>query len=153
MYRYIASTFGVGVIVVSVLGVLNPGGGLSILVNTSVNIAVLRVIFSVILLAYSVSPLLRYDFLRDSLLFAGTASLAFLIYSLFSDSLPFPEPLDLYFVLQGAIVSFIAGIDFARPKAVQRFLPNITMADLLIAKVKSIRMAEVPGLRKVSLNR
>jgi len=152
MYRYIAGIFSLTVITLSVLGVLSPQGSLSILMDTSPVVAIVRICCALLLFTYSLSPLLRYDFLRDSLLFVAFSCVGMLIYGLFTESITYPEPLDIFFALQGSMIAIIASLDFARPKAVQKFLPNITVFDLLLAKLKQASVTETPTLRKVSPN-
>jgi hypothetical protein len=151
MYRFTAVGFSLSVIALSVQSILNPAGHLSIVMSTDFNMSVLRIVLAVLLLAYSMLPGFRYDLPRKGLLFAGLGILWFLFVTLITDVAPFPGPVDLFFGLEGAVLALIAGLDFYRPRHVRKFLPNITVVELLVAKTKKLHSATTfPSQRKTA---
>lgn len=147
MYRYLSIGFGLSLIIVSIMAVAAPEGNLSILLSTSAAAHVVRVFFGLGIIMYSLMPWLRYDLFRDVLIATGVLGTGYIMYGLLTDLYIFPKPVDLFFVVQSAVVSFVATLDFVRPKAVQKFLPNITAPELFIAKVRTLRVSPPLVLR------
>lgn len=153
MYRFLAVIFSSSVIAVSVLGMQNPTGPLSIIMSTSTGVSFIRIYLAALLLIYSFSAYHRYGILKDSLLITSLGLVGFLTLSLFSDTTPFPEPLDVFFGIEGAVLALVASLDFVRPKAVQKFMPRIPaipVIDFTFAKLKKVKVPDYPPARKVT---
>lgn len=153
MYRIIAGLFSSSVIMISFYGMYNQDGPLSILMNSSPNVALIRISLATLLLIYSLSAYHRYGILKDGLRAASFGVMAFFTLSLFSDTSPFPGPLDLFFGIEGAVLALIASLDFARPKAVQKFMPAvpaIPVVDFTVAKIKKTEVPALSPARKVT---
>ncbi len=148
MYRYINVGFGAFIIILSALSVVSPEGTLTVLMSPDYTVSVIRIVLASLLIAYSLFPALRYNAFHKSLLAYVAAFAWFVAFSLTSDTTKFPAPMDLFFGVQGAILSMIAYFDFDRPKYVQKYLPQFAVFDLVMARLRSLRTPAFPSQRK-----
>jgi hypothetical protein len=100
------------------------------------------------LLTYSLLPRARYDSFRKAIILGSAGIVWFFIADLYTNSIAFPAPLDLFFGVQGVTFALIATLGFERPKAVQTFAPRMVWLESLLAKTKRLRVPALPSTHK-----
>ena len=113
LYCFILSTM-------SLIGMLAPNSELSILMDTGRVAALFHLSLAFALATYTLVADLRLKGFRVGLGLLGIALIGTGLVSMINPNWLFLQPLDLFFIVEGGILSLIAVLDFARPLPAKR---------------------------------